>query len=306
MNKFPLVSVIVPVFKVESYLYRCVESLLRQTYTNIEVLLIDDGSPDSSGLICDNFALKDKRIRVFHKENGGVSSARNLGLKQAKGEWISFVDADDYVSDNFFQCDYYDTVDIIQKSYKIMYEENDKCVSVNVSDKTLFSEDMIYTHFVRNRTNALWDKIFRRRVIADHIFNENVLVGEDFLFFLSLIQNVNKYQLCSQGFYNYYIHTGSAMDVINKTPLSRVKIMFENINHINDMLCLESSNKLRSSIIYQSYINVISGYKSVLPKDELSILKSYLHNMKFEDLYYVSNDVRIKLFVKRFISFFWT
>ena len=90
-----LISIIVPVYKVEKYLRRCIDSILAQTYQNIEVLLIDDGSPDNSGEICDEYAERDSRVRVFHKPNGGVSSARNLGLKEAKGQYIGFVDADD-------------------------------------------------------------------------------------------------------------------------------------------------------------------------------------------------------------------
>lgn len=92
-----LISVIVPVYNTEKYLDRCIQSVLAQTYTNWELLLIDDGSTDSSGTICDQYAAEDNRIRVFHKENGGVSSARNLGLDNAKGEWITFVDSDDWV-----------------------------------------------------------------------------------------------------------------------------------------------------------------------------------------------------------------
>lgn len=305
MNKYPLISIIVPIYKAERYLPRCIESLLRQTYSNIEILLIDDGSPDCSGVLCEEFALKDQRIRVFHKKNGGVSSARNLGLKQAKGEWVSFVDADDYVSADFFECNYSDAVDVFQKPYKIIYEGKEECDSVDILEKTLDTKEKIYTHFVRERTNALWDKIIRRELIADNVFDENVLVGEDFLFFLSLIRNVKQYNLCSKGYYNYYIHKGSAMDVINKNSSGRVKIMFDNINHINNILRLEDLNRLRGSIIFQSYINVLCGYKSILSKAELSILKSYLHNMKFEDLYYVSNNIRLKLFIKRLMSFLW-
>ena len=91
----PLVSVVVPVYKVEKYLRECVESVLAQTFTDFELILVDDGSPDNSGAICDEFAARDSRVRVFHKENGGVSSARNLGVAHARGEWISFVDSDD-------------------------------------------------------------------------------------------------------------------------------------------------------------------------------------------------------------------
>jgi len=91
----PKISVIVPVYKAEAYLRRCVNSILAQTFQDFEVLLIDDGSPDKSGKICDDYVKKDSRVRVFHKENGGVSSARNLGLDNAVGRYIAFVDSDD-------------------------------------------------------------------------------------------------------------------------------------------------------------------------------------------------------------------
>ncbi len=97
----PQISIIVPVYNIEKYFHRCVDSILSQTFTDFELLLINDGSNDNSGAICDEYAAKDARIRVFHKENGGVSSARNLGLDNAKGEWITFVDSDDYVKPDY-------------------------------------------------------------------------------------------------------------------------------------------------------------------------------------------------------------
>ena len=95
-------SVIVPVYNVESYISKCVDSILACDCHDFELLLVDDGSTDGSGLICDNYGQQDSRVRVFHKQNGGVSSARNLGLEHAGGEWIMFVDSDDWVSDTFF------------------------------------------------------------------------------------------------------------------------------------------------------------------------------------------------------------
>ena len=97
-----MISVIVPVYNVENYIHHCVDSILSQSFSDFELLLIDDGSNDKSGLICDEYARKDSRIKVYHKENGGVSSARNLGIEKANGEWICFIDADDYVRQDFF------------------------------------------------------------------------------------------------------------------------------------------------------------------------------------------------------------
>ena len=96
-----MISIITPVYNAEKYLRCCIDSIIAQTFTDFELLLIDDGSKDKSGAICDEYAAKDARIRVFHKENGGVSSARNLGLDNAKGEWITFIDSDDWVKQDY-------------------------------------------------------------------------------------------------------------------------------------------------------------------------------------------------------------
>ena len=98
----PKISVIVPVYNTEKYLHRCVDSILAQTFTDFELLLVNDGSPDKSGEICDEYAQKDTRVRVFHKENGGVSSARNLGLENAQGKWITYVDGDDWIEPTMY------------------------------------------------------------------------------------------------------------------------------------------------------------------------------------------------------------
>ncbi|MDE7478361.1 MAG: glycosyltransferase family 2 protein, partial [Lachnospiraceae bacterium] len=99
----PLISVIVPVYNVEKYVMRCIESILAQTYTNLEILLVDDGSTDASGKICDELAKKDVRIRIIHKENGGPSDARNVGIQEARGEYYLFVDSDDWISENLLE-----------------------------------------------------------------------------------------------------------------------------------------------------------------------------------------------------------
>ena len=113
MNDF-LISVIVPVYNREMYLERCVRSIMNQTYQNLEILLVDDGSTDGSGEICERLAKEDKRIRVFHKENGGSSSARNLGIREAKGEYLGFIDSDDYI-----ELDMYELLSVAVVKYKV-------------------------------------------------------------------------------------------------------------------------------------------------------------------------------------------
>ena len=103
MKNLPLISVIIPVYNIMEYLPRCVHSVTAQTYQNLEILLVDDGSTDGSGELCDRLAKEDPRIKVFHKENGGSSSARNLGLRNARGECVGFVDSDDYVEPDTYE-----------------------------------------------------------------------------------------------------------------------------------------------------------------------------------------------------------
>ena len=100
-----LISIIVPIYNVEQYLEKCIESILNQTYQNLEIILVEDGSPDRCGKICDEYAQKDKRIKVIHKENGGLSDARNVGIKSATGTLIGFVDSDDYIAENMYEID---------------------------------------------------------------------------------------------------------------------------------------------------------------------------------------------------------
>lgn len=102
-NNNDLISIIVPVYNVEEFLNRCVESILIQSYKNIEILLIDDGSTDNSSKICDEYSIKDKRVKVIHKENGGLSDARNIGLENANGKYIAFVDSDDYIRKRLYK-----------------------------------------------------------------------------------------------------------------------------------------------------------------------------------------------------------
>ena len=120
----PEVSIIVPVYNVEKYLPRCIDSILAQTSTNFELILIDDGSTDKSGMICDEYAKKDNRIKVFHKENGGVSSARNIGLDNASGEWLAFIDPDDAVDKEYLSLPELCKADVIEKSFIVYDEQN--------------------------------------------------------------------------------------------------------------------------------------------------------------------------------------
>lgn len=192
MNK-PKISVIVPVYNVEQYLPRCIDSILAQTFKNFELLLVDDGSQDSSGRICDEYATKDNRIIVFHKENGGVSSARNVGLSHASGEWVCFCDSDDYVSDTYLHnldkqiiC----SKQIIMTGYDIIDSEiknklSNICLNGEEFIKYLLEKKIIFN-------SEPWGKLYNLKLIISNniYFPNNINLGEDAIF------NIKYYCLC--------------------------------------------------------------------------------------------------------------
>ena len=163
------VSVIVPVYNTEKYLNKCIDSILAQTFTDFELLLIDDGSTDNSGFICDEYAEKDKRVKVFHKENGGVSRARNLGIDNAQGEYLSFIDSDDYIRPEMYSelvaiADKFN-VDLVSSDLKINSEiiDNGNIPAIKVIDEDYIIK-FLRPAFSVNQTAAIMEfknKIFR-------------------------------------------------------------------------------------------------------------------------------------------------
>lgn len=168
----PMISVIVPIYKVEPYLIRCIKSIQNQTYTQVEIILVDDGSPDNCGKICEEFAAKDERICVIHKENGGLSDARNAGLSVAKGEYIAFVDSDDYIAPTFLETLYKHLVetdsDVALCSYQVVAGEEvsikqDKEPLVSVYDR----KELLLNLYDANHEDATffivaWNKLYKR------------------------------------------------------------------------------------------------------------------------------------------------
>ena len=206
----PKISVIVPVYNTEKFLHRCIDSVLVQTYKDFELLLIDDGSKDSSGAICDEYAEKDARVRVFHKENGGVSSARNLGLDNAKGEWITFVDADDWVDDCWLQSinsevyRHSDT-DIIRYGYNCYNEEGvflesvrAECTMIadNPEQFIVYSESNKYYEMV-------WNSAFRTTLVSNIRFRTDIQWSEDYLFMYECFACARKMLILDCALYHY-------------------------------------------------------------------------------------------------------
>ena len=224
----PKVSIIVPVYKAEQYLHRCVDSILSQSFTDCELILVDDGSPDKSGKICDEYASRDSRIQVIHKQNGGVSSARNAGLEVAHGEYVWFVDSDDWI-DN----------DSLKEIYNIMDKTNaDICffelnpISTYTIKKPFSISSIINEHnkvaVYKSKSGCAkaivnlemcggfgWtcNKWFKKSIIDNYVlrFDQRFSIQEDHLFTFSYISHVESIIITSYVPYNYIISDGSLL-----------------------------------------------------------------------------------------------
>ena len=210
----PKISIIVPVYKVEPYIHKCVDSILNQTFKDFELILVDDGSPDNCGKICDEYAQKDNRVKVIHKENGGLSSARNAGLDISIGKYIGFVDSDDYIEKDM---------------YEILYNicEENKCDIVSCSSIIYFPEKTVINGghglIIHNNEEAMrvmlegelydevvWVKLFKKSVIGDIRFPVGKIY-EDTAFTYKVINNSKKVATIGEPKYNYIKHENSIM-----------------------------------------------------------------------------------------------
>lgn len=206
----PKISVIVPVYNVEKYLSRCIESILSQTFTDFELLLIDDGSKDGSGEICDRYVERDSRVKVFHTGNKGVSAARNLGVYHSRGKWICFVDADDVVKINylftFVNCMHSERADLYVCGYEFLVKPK-ASISLPFS---IYHEDEIQDFIINSRKGNLlgvpWNKMFDAQIIKSNklYFDSAVWSYEDELFVLQYLRFCHSVMTIPQCTYVYY------------------------------------------------------------------------------------------------------
>lgn len=205
-----MISVIVPVYKVERYLRQCIDSIRNQTYRDLEIFLINDGSPDKCGEICDENAKTDKRIRVFHTENKGLSAARNLGLRKAKGEYIGFVDSDDWIEPDMYEC----LLRLLEGTGTdicncgIRQECLDCRTDYNISDGICVGSDAIRA-LIYNRINSgVWNKLYKRSCWTGIRFPENHIC-EELATTYKVILKAHSVSCSSQHLYHYRMREGS-------------------------------------------------------------------------------------------------
>jgi len=302
-----LISIIVPIYKVEPYLSKCIDSILAQTYTNLEIILVDDGSPDSCPAICDEYAAKDNRIIVIHKENGGLSSARNAGLDIAKGEYIGFVDSDDWIEPDMYE-------KLLQNAE--MYQAE---ISVGgVNDELLTNEGTTIlkttkTDSVNHRcctcTEAMqnyfkgswsaWDKIYQKKVFENVRFPVGE-INEDEAIVLHLLEKCSKVVYTNEVFY-HYIHRPSSITTSSFSPkkLAWYRHCRDNLDWIrahHPELTEAAAARYRSAILWT--LTEIALSQSEF-RDEVSILLSELkkHRSLFRKIPFIYATDRIRMFL---------
>ena len=302
-----LISVIVPVYKVEKYLDRCVGSIVDQTYKNLEIILVDDGSPDSCPQMCDQWAQKDQRIKVIHKQNGGLSDARNAGMKIATGEYISFVDSDDWIHPDYAEalykacinnnvkmaaCD----IETIFENHEAQYLDAEREVSV-FSPK----EAMYYlTHGQKVRAVA-WNKMYHKTLLEKEEFPV-ARYHEDEFFTYRIVYKANEIAYIDIPMYFYFQRAGSIMNSYSIRHLDALDAALERIEFLKDKYPdIYLSDK---SLFCMTCVNLYSNAINMALKDRATYkkrIKKYRSSLNFtvKELLQYSAKEKIYIFGSR-------
>lgn len=215
MNQNPLISVIVPVYNVEAYLSRCVESIRNQTYQNLEIILVDDGTKDRCNVLCDEYALEDSRIRVIHKENGGLSSARNAGIDSAQGEYLAFVDSDDWIEPDTYEAmlaaaQKYGVKLVCAGRYDVDSKTDRKTLGLcPQKEESVSAKEVLRRIFTwDNMDSAAWDKLYDHSLFREIRFPLGK-VCEDVPIMYRIVLDAGEVAMLNKPIYNYFHRPGS-------------------------------------------------------------------------------------------------
>ena len=225
------VSVIIPIYKVEPYIRRCIDSILAQTYHNLEIILVDDGSPDNCPQICDDYAKKDQRIKVIHKPNGGLSDARNAGLKVFTGDYVYFFDGDDYIASNLIEIALQNAIatcaDLVIFNYYRVDEEDNLLSASNFRTGIYEINEQNRVDYIVNTLAKYtvgweaWNRLYKAELIRKHelfFWDNKIIFAEDFGFSLNFAMHVNKISCIGDVLYYYLIRENSIMSTAAKEP----------------------------------------------------------------------------------------
>ena len=277
-----LISVIIPVYNVEKYLIRCVDSVVNQTYKNLEIILVNDGSTDSSGILCDKLAKNDARIKVIHKENGGLSDARNIGQQESKGVYIIFVDSDDYVH-----------VDMINSLYEQITNENADvsiCGVMNVysnsqnpqcADTELYftceKKEFLKEYLIGERIpGSICNKLLKRSV-ANKLKFPVGKIYEDAFYHYDLISVAEKFVVNTKPYYYYYHRGGS----ITTKPFKNKDLVYIDIYKKYYELILENYEDLKEEGFFRFAYSYFFILDKMLIEENYSLFEEYDNIVKF-------------------------
>ena len=304
----PTISIIVPVYNTKQYLGNCINSILSQTYTDFELLLVDDGSPDGSGDICDEYAAKDERVKVFHKENGGVSSARNLGLDNARGEWVCFIDSDDYIGHNYFEDVLeYGSYDLIT----ISFQEFGAACSTNGSKATIVYSMPEDAHKVLNFSPN--DKsmtpylsscvhLMRKSIIDTYQirFNSALRYGEDTLFVAKYLTHCKKIIQLPDIHYYYRIEENAFMRKY-KLSAEEANIHCKALTETMDEYCTTLGCTM-PQVYYSNFVTYLKAFDNYLRDiNDFGRFKQTLKSLgiPYRQLRYAGRQLPVKVYLMR-------
>lgn len=302
------ISIIVPVYNVEYYLRRCIDSILNQTIKNTEIILINDGSQDRSGDICDEYKKKDNRVIVIHKENGGLSSARNAGLEIATGELVGFIDSDDWIEPDYYETLYNGIIkynaDISVMHFKIVtnYEKIQFATKVKEQWVGFHRHQAMESFFTDNFIgNSAWNKLYRSNLFKDIKYPEGMLM-EDKATTYKLINKSNLVVVNSSRKYHYYLRNDSIMQSnFNRKKFDSLKIHMDQIEFV-DRNYPEFYELIRARYAYEAFrlllMMIRSNYSE--KRDLESCLKIIKDNLK-----YVLKEKRMGIHHKAYILLFY-
>jgi hypothetical protein len=285
-----LISIIVPIYNKEDYLPQCLDSIINQSYTNFEVLLINDGSTDSSGIICQEYAERDSRFRYIEKENGGVSSARNLGLERSEGAYITFIDSDDWVEFNYLEVLYNalreNNADVAISSYKSYYldgkfylrvysSQEEEFLRIGKRNRDVFLEEFPKLGKLNHDFHCIASKLFKRELLESQKFDESINYGEDLYFFFNLYLKMQSIIYVKEATYIYRQHgTNITLNFTESLALQEIQIHEQILKSaeskgIATFYYLEKLKYLVSLRIEQfPYSDAIKNYETIVSEFE--------------------------------------
>lgn len=298
----PKISVIVPIYNVEKYLDRCMQSLLNQTLKDIEIIMVDDGSPDNCPKMCDEYARRDSRIKVIHKNNEGLGYARNSGLDIATGEYIAFVDSDDFVDKTIYQelynCALTNCSDIVYCSY-YLYDEN-KIKKIKYPRKIIringykqcndFLENLISAdYFNKNDIHiscSVWKAIYKRNIIeSNHIrfCSERTFISEDIIFHIDFLNCVKSIIVLSQCLYYYCLNAESLTKKYSEGRFIKDIVLCEEVERkLNLVISKDKARSITNSLIFEKLQGTLSFEINSCPPNILHKISECCRNYKLK------------------------